>query len=81
MNEAHRLALLVAKRDELLKEANEASGAYKQCLERLKKEYGCNSLEEAKKQRIKLKKELDAIDSELSEKLANMEEEYADLLF
>jgi hypothetical protein len=71
-----RLARLVARRDAARRDADQARGAQRQCLERLRKEHGCKSLREAEALEARLSKELARLEAELEEALEKAEAEY-----
>jgi hypothetical protein len=76
MTPADRLAALAAKRDAARREADQARGAQRQCLERLRKEHGCRTLAEAEALAARLSKELNRLEVELEEALQKAEAEY-----
>jgi predicted secreted Zn-dependent protease len=57
-------------------ESARAAGALEQTLQRLKKEHGCNSLEEAEKKLEKLTAQTQAAEAEFDKALKLFEEEY-----
>jgi len=71
-----RYEQLKQKVDQYQREADRAAGALAQLLERLKEEFGCDSIEEAEKLARKLKKERDKTEKEFAEALEEFETEW-----
>lgn len=65
---------------QLQRKADQAEGAAKQLRERLAKDYGCNSLEEAERVLKRKRDELAKAETHYNEQLAAFETEWADVL-
>jgi hypothetical protein len=77
MNNNEELKSRVAQ---LRRKADKASGVLSEQMKRLKKEFGCNSLEEAEKLLKKLEREQEAELRELEKHIEAFEKEYLDVL-
>ncbi len=79
-NEAERVAKLIRLRDDARREADESAGALKQVMDRLQREHGCASLEEADNMINTLSKEISKDEKELEALLKDLEKQYGDRL-
>lgn len=71
---------LKSKVDQLRRKADRAAGALSEQMSQLKKEFGCNSLEEAEKLLKKLEREEEKLHAELETQLDQFEKEFGDEL-
>ena len=79
-SELGRFLSIKEKLDSLQKQADRAQGALDQVLSTIKKEFGCNSLEEAKLLQAKLAKDTSRLESELHKSLLAFEEKHGEML-
>lgn len=75
-----RYKKLKADVDRSRRDADRAEGAFNQLMARLKKEFGCDTLEQAEVELAKRKKERDESGERFTEKLADFEETYGEML-
>lgn len=75
-----RYTELQEKVQKLQQRRDRAQGALDQVMERLRKEYGCKTIKEAKTLLAKLNTDLDESEQEFETLLTTFEKEYGDLL-
>ncbi len=71
---------LKEKVNALQEKKQKAAGALEQTIKQLKEEFGCRTIEEAKKILAKLKKEEDEIEEELDDEIPAFEKKWEDVL-
>ena len=66
--------------EEAQQKVQRAKGSIDELMKRLKQEFGCNTVAEAEKKLVQLKKQSDTLEAEFDKKMKKFEADYADKL-